>query len=165
MVSPYSRFVVHYRDGETVVEDKNDPYAWDKLRDKDDILALGIKMDKLFLHKEKLRIERPQHMLYSSKNKRHFFFQTKEISMMAPEKDTVGVPIDGDDNIVDRNTGKWFNCHRIGMIFSKEGDCQVIDVDAFGNTKCYVTTLDSILPHANLELFGIDLSRVGEPIG
>lgn len=157
MVSPYSRFVVHYRNGDTKVEDKNDPYSWDKLPNKDEFIAVGIKMDPLLLHDVKKRVGRPQHMLYSSRNKRYFFFQTKDISRLNPNP---AHPL-----AIKREGGKgWFNCHRVGMVFTKEGDCQVIDVDQIGNSRCYVTTLDSILPHANLELFGIELDRVGESI-
>lgn len=53
----YVRFVVHYRDGKTVIEDRNipkgEPSTWDLLEDKHDIIAVGVRYDPIPMWEER----------------------------------------------------------------------------------------------------------------
>ena len=50
MPCPFARFVIHYIDGTTIHEDRNDGRCWDNAPNKRDILAMGIQFDPQLLY-------------------------------------------------------------------------------------------------------------------
>jgi hypothetical protein len=161
MPCTFARFVIHYKNGTTLIEDRNDPHCWDNAS-KDDISALGIKYDPFPVKTtnpdtgEEVRIADPYrnqpvrvvlnpHILKGSSKKRYGFFQMKEAELkIAPGAQPITKSL----------------C--VGMIIDKEGHCVVMRGLADGRVYTFYTTVHSLT--LNLELFGIKLEECGIPI-
>jgi len=147
----FARFVVHYRNGETVVEDRNDKHCWDNLN-KDDISAIGVLYDPLILNERgkddrQLRLSDIPKSLVLKGSKRHNyrFFQFKTVDFQLGKSK-------------DRNSGRHEINLTIGMVVDKEGHCIVLEALPDVNIRTYYTTVHSL--RLNLELFEIDLDSI-----
>ena len=151
MVCTFARFVVHYRNGETVVEDRTDNKCWDNLI-KDDISAIGVLYDPLILNErdkdgKQLRLsDIPQSLvLRGSKRHNYRFFQFKTVDLQLGKTK-------------ERRSGRHEVNLTIGMVVDKEGHCIVLEALPNVNVRTYYTTVHSI--RLNLELFEIDLNEI-----
>jgi len=151
MVCTFARFVVHYRNGETVVEDRNDKYCWDNLI-KDDISAIGVLYDPLILNErdkegKQLRLsDIPQSLvLRGSKRHNYRFFQFKTVDIQLGKTK-------------ERRSGRHEVNLTIGMVVDKEGHCIVLEALPGVNVRTYYTTVHSI--RLNLDLFEINLEEI-----
>lgn len=152
MPCSFARFVVFYKNGETVVEDRSDNYCWDKLQNKENIAGMGILYDPLILNErdkdgKQLRLsDIPQNLiLKGSKRHNYRFFQFK----------TVDLQVGRSKN---RKSGRHETNLTIGMVVDKEGHCIVLEALPEVNIKTYYTTVHSL--RLNLELFEIDLEEI-----
>jgi hypothetical protein len=139
---------VHYKNGETVVEDRTDSYFWDKLPNKENIIAMGILYDALVLDEKdkdgkRLRLTNiPQSLVLKGSNRHNYrFFQFKTV-----------------DFHVGKIHGKKEINLTIGMITDKEGHCIIMEALPDVNIKTYYTTVHSL--RLNLELFDIKLEEI-----
>lgn len=152
MPCSFARFVVYFKDGETVVEDRRISDFWDLLPDKENIIAMGIQYDPLILnerdqHGNQLRLSNvPQHLiLKGSKRHNYRFFQYKTADMQ------VG-------NSKDRKAGRHEINLTIGMVVDKEGHCIVLEAMPGVVIRTYYTTVYSL--GLNLDLFDINLNEI-----
>ena len=150
----FARFVVFYKDGTTVVEDRSDPHCWDKLNNenKEKIAALGILYDPLVLNEmdqdgNQLRISNlPQQLiLKGSKRHNYQFFQFK----------TVDLQIGASKN---RKAGKHEVNLTIGMVVDNKGHCIVLEAMPGVIIRTYYTTTYSL--RLNLDKFKINLNEI-----
>ena len=151
MVCTFARFVVYYRNGETVVEDRNDNHCWDNLI-KDDISAIGVLYDPLILNERdkdgrQLRLSDIPKSLVLKGSKRHnyrfFQFKTVDLQLGASKE---------------RRSGTHEVNLTIGMVVDKEGHCIVLEAMPDVNIKTYYTTVKSL--RLNLDLFEINLEEI-----
>ncbi len=147
----FARFVVHYKNGETVVEDKRIHDFWDRIP-KENIAALGVQYEPLILDErdqygKQLRLTNiPQHLiLKGSKRHNYRFFQYKTADMQ------VGAS-------KERRSGRHEVNLTIGMVVDKEGHCIVLEAFPDVVIRTYYTTVHSL--GLNLELFEIDLNKI-----
>ena len=152
MPCKFARFVVHYKNGKTVVEDRTDNYCWDDLPNKADISAMGILYDPLILNERdqdgrQLRItDIPQSLiLKGSKRHNYRFFQYKTIDLQV-----------GKSNV--RSSGRHEVNLTIGMVVDKEGHCIILEALPDVNIKTFYTTVHSL--KLNLDLFDIKLEEI-----
>ena len=152
MPCDFARFVVHYRNGETIVEDRKDDTCWDKLPNKENIIAMGILYDPLILNERdkdgrQLRLsDIPQSLvLKGSKQHNYRFFQFKTVELQVGKSS-------------DRKSGRHESNLTIGMVVDKEGHCIVLEAMPEVNIKMYYTTVYSL--RLNLELFEINLEEI-----
>ena len=152
MPCSFARFVVHYKNGETVVENRADSYFWDNLPNKQDIAAMGILYDPLILNErdkdgKQLRLtDIPQSLvLKGSKRHNYRFFQFKTIDFQVGRSR-------------ERNSGRYEANLTIGMVVDKEGHCIVLEALPEVNIKTYYTTIHSL--KLNLELMEINLEVI-----
>lgn len=152
MTCSFARFVVFYKNGETVVEDKRIPNFWDLLPNKENIAAMGIQYDPLILnerdqHGNQLRLTNvPQHLiLKGSKRHNYRFFQYKTAEMQ------VG-------NSRKREAGRHEINLTIGMVVDKEGHCVILEAMPDVVIRTYYTTVHSL--KLNLDLFEINLNEI-----
>lgn len=151
MTLSFARFVVFYKNGETVVEDRNDKYCWDNLI-KDNIAAIGILYDPLILNEKdkngkQLRISNiPQQLiLKGSKQHNYRFFQYKTVDMQVGSSK-------------DRKAGRHEVNLTVGMVVDKEGHCIVLEAMPNVVIRTYYTTVKSL--RLNLDLFEINLEDI-----
>ena len=151
MVCTFARFVVHYKDGKTIVEDRKIPDFWDRLN-KENIAALGIQYDPLILNEKdqngnQLRLTNiPQHLiLKGSKQHNYRFFQYKTVDMQVGKSK-------------ERRSGRHEINLTIGMVVDKEGHCVVLEAFPDVVIRSYYTTVYSL--GLNLELFEIVLNEI-----
>ncbi|MHA1513366.1 MAG: hypothetical protein ACTSRJ_04820 [Candidatus Hodarchaeales archaeon] len=151
MPSRFARFVVFYKNGETIVEDRSDNYCWDNLPKKN-IAAMGVLYDPLILDErdgngKQLRLsDIPQSLiLKGSKRHNYKFFQFK----------TIDLQVGGSK---ERNSGRHEVNLSIGMVVDKEGHCIVLEAAPDINIKTYYTTVHSL--RLNLEIFEIKLNEI-----
>ena len=152
MPCSFARFVVHYKNGKTVVEDRTDSYFWDNLPNKENITAMGILYDPLILNErtqdgKQLRLtDIPQSLiLKGSKRHNYRFFQFKTIDLQVGASQ-------------DQGSGRYEVNLTIGMVIDKEGHCVVLEAMRDINIKIYYTTVRSL--GLNLDLFEIDLNEI-----
>ncbi len=148
----FARFVVFYKDGTTVVEDRNKKDCWDALPNKENIAALGILYDPLVLNEKdkdgnQLRISNlPQQLiLKGSKRHNYQFFQFKTVDLQ------IG-------NSKDRKAGKHEVNLTIGMVVDNKGHCIVLEAMPNVIIRTYYTTTYSL--RLNLDLFKINLNEI-----
>ena len=148
----FARFVVHYRNGETVVEDRRIPDFWDRLPNKESIAALGVQYDPLILNEKdqkgnQLRLTNiPQHLiLKGSKRHNYRFFQYKTAEMQLGASK-------------ERKAGRHEVNLTIGMVVDSEGHCIVLEAFPDVVIRTYYTTVYSL--GLNLELFEIVLNEI-----
>jgi len=151
MSNSFARFVVFYKNGKTIVENRKDPHCWDNLN-KDNISAIGIVYDPLVLSEKdangkELRLSNvPQQLIIKGSKKHNYrFFQFKTVDMQL-------------GNSKERKAGKHEINLTIGMVVDKEGHCIVLEAMAGVNIRMYYTTVHSI--GLNLKLFEIDLNEI-----
>jgi len=147
----FARFIVYYKNGETVVEDKRIPDFWDRLP-KDNIAAMGIQYDPLVLNEmdqqgNQLRLKNvPQHLVLKGSKKHNYrFFQYKTVDMQLGRSK-------------ERKAGRHEVNLTIGMVVDKEGHCIVLEAMPDVVIRTYYTTVQSL--HLNLDLFEIDLNEI-----
>lgn len=148
----FACFVVFYKDGTTVVEDRSKGDFWDKLP-KDNIAAMGIKYDPLLLNEKdkdgkQLRITNiPQHLILKGSQRYNYrFFQYKTVDMQV-----------GPSKV--RKAGRHEINLTIGMVVDKEGHCIVLEAMPNVVIRTYYTTVHSL--NLNLDLFEINLNEIG----
>ena len=154
MVCKYARFVIHYRNGLTVVEERETKSFWDDLPDKEYIHAIGLLFDPIPLNlvieeegkKMQVRYSAPEHSLKGSSRWQRSWFQYKR------KTSTVARNIKEPSKVVSLLTG---------MIVDKQGSCVCMEVLPSMSVRTFFTTIHSL--GLNLELFGIDLEEVNEP--
>ena len=152
MPCTFARFVVFYKDGKTVVENRKDNYCWDNLN-KNNITAIGVLYDPLILDErdengKQLRLPNIPQQLIIKGSKRHNyrFFQFKTIDMQL-----------GDSKY--HKAGRREVNLTIGMVVDKEGHCIVLEAMPNVVIKTYYTTVYSL--GLNLDLFEINLEEIG----
>lgn len=152
MTCSFARFVVFYKNGETVVEDKKDNNCWDNLI-KDDISAIGVLYDPLVLNEKdkdgrQLRISNipKQLILKGSKQHNYRFFQYKTVDMQVGSSKN-------------RRAGRHEINLTVGMVVDKEGHCIVLEAMPGVVIRTYYTTVHSL--RLNLDLFEINLEEIG----
>lgn len=152
MPCSFARFVVFYKNGETVVEDKRIDDFWDLLPDKENIAAMGIQYDPLLLDErdqfgKPLRLSNvPQHLILKGSNRHNYrFFQFKTADMQVGKSKT-------------RRSGKHDINLTIGMVVDKEGHCVVLEAMPDVVIRTYYTTVQSL--RLNLDLFEINLNEI-----
>jgi len=131
----WARFVVEYRNGVRIYEDRSDPDCWVKLPKKN-ISAIGIEVYHPY---------HTTHML-DSRGRNCRFFQYKRRSK------SFGLT-SGVISTTDLAMG-------VGMVFNSAGDCIVLEVDPDGS--CTVEMRNVIEDGRNLDLHGIDLTELDE---
>jgi hypothetical protein len=160
MVCTFARFVIHYKNGETLIEDRKDSYCWDNASKKN-ISALGILFDPVLIFdvgspKDKpkpildstgkqVRITLPEMTLKGSSRYQYQFFQQKEgilILQKGEKQQTVAL--------------------QIGMVIDSHGHCIVMQGKPYGQIKNFYTTVHSL--GLNLDHFEIDLEKCGKKI-
>jgi len=151
MPCSFARFVVFYKDGKTVVEDRKDNYCWDNLN-KDNIAAIGVLYDPLVLNERdesgrQFRLPNiPQQLvLKGSKRHNYRFFQFKTVDMLVGSTKT-------------QKPGRNEVNLTIGMVVDNEGHCIVLEAMPGVNIRIYYTTVHSL--GLNLDLFEIDLEEI-----
>ena len=150
MPCSFARFVVHYKNGDTIEEDRNDPSCWDNLN-KDNIKALGIRYDPLVLNARdrdgrQLRLsDIPEQVLRGSNNHNYRFFQYKTVDFQVGKSK-------------DRGSGRYEVNLTIGMVVDKEGHCIVLEATPNVGIRSYYTTVHSL--HLNMDLFEINLNEI-----
>ena len=151
MPCTFARFVVHYKNGETIVEDKNKGDCWDNLI-KENIAAIGILYDPLVLNErdengKHFRLPNIPKQLILKGSKRHnyqfFQFKTVDIQLGASKE---------------RRSGRHEVNLTIGMVVDKEGHCIVLEAMPHVVIRTYYTTVYSLC--LNLELFEINLDEI-----
>ena len=152
MPCTFARFVVFYKDGKTVVEDRSKGDCWDNLI-KEDIAAIGILYDPLVLNErdengKQFRLPNipKQLIIKGSKKYNYRFFQYKTVDVQ------VG-------NSKERRAGRHEVNLTIGMVVDKEGHCIVLEAMPGVIIRTYYTTVHSL--RLNLDLFEINLEEVG----
>ena len=152
MPCSFARFVVHYKNGNTVVEDRSKNDCWDALPNKEDIIAMGVLYDSLVLDEKdengkQFRLSNiPQQLiLKGSKQHSYRFFQYKTIDFQ------IGAS-------KDKNSGRYEVNLTIGMVVDKEGHCIVLEAKPNVGIKIYYTTVYSL--RLGLDLFEIDLNEI-----
>jgi len=152
MPCTFARFVVHYKNGETVVEDRTNGGFWDNLPNKEDIIAMGILYDPLILNGRdqdgnQLRLsDIPQSLILKGSKKHNYrFFQFKTVDLQLGKTKN-------------RNSGRHEVNLTIGMVVDKEGHCIVLEAMSGVNIKTYYTTVHSL--RLGLELFEIKLEEI-----
>ena len=152
MPCSFARFVVFYKDGTTVVEDRSKGDCWDALPNKNNIIAMGILYDPMVLNErdsngKQLRISNlPQQLvLKGSKRHNYKFFQYKTVDMQLGKSK-------------ERNSGRHEVNLTVGMVVDKEGHCMVLEALPNVVIRTYYTTVYSL--RLNLELFEINLKEI-----
>lgn len=152
MSCSFARFVVFYKDGETVVEDRTDGAYWDNLPNKENIAAMGILYDPLILNEvdqdgKRLRLPNiPQSLILKGSQRHNYrFFQFKTVVMQ------VG-------NSRGQQSGRHEVNLTIGMVIDKEGHCIVLEAMPGVIIRIYYTTIHSL--RLNLDLFEINLNEI-----
>ena len=152
MPCKFARFVVHYRNGETVVEDRSQGDFWDTLPNKRNIIAMGILYDALILNEKdsngkQLRLSNiPQKLiLKGSKQHNYQFFQYKTVDMQLGNSKT-------------HKAGRREANLTIGMVVDKEGHCMVLEAMPDVGIRTYYSTVHSL--RLNLEIFEINLKEI-----
>lgn len=152
MPCSFARFVVFYKNGKTVVEDRSKSDCWDSMPNKNNIIALGILYDPLVLNErdedgKQLRISNlPQQLiLKGSKRHNYQFFQFKTVDMQ------IG-------NSKDRKAGRHEVNLTVGMVVDKMGHCIVLEAMPNVIIRTYYTTIYSL--RLNLDLFKINLNEI-----
>jgi hypothetical protein len=151
MPCSFARFVVFYKDGKTIAEDRKDVKCWDNLP-KENIIAIGIIYDPLVLNEKDengkpLRLSNvPQQLILKGSQRHNYrFFQFKTVDIQV-----------GD--LKDRKTGRHEVNLTVGMVVDKEGHCIVLEAMPNVSIRTYYTTVYSL--RLNLELFEIDLDKI-----
>ena len=149
----YAKFVIHYLDGTTLVEDRKDGYSWDNAP-KENIIALGIIYDPIATNvreKESNQLicyELPEYVLRGSKKYKYGYFQFKTADQPFAIRRGKDLP-----------PKKVLNLS-VGIVVDKEGHCVVLAGRNSGSPITYYTTIESL--KLNLELFNIKLEEIGE---
>lgn len=150
MPCTFARFVIHYKDGTTLIEDRNDSYCWDNAS-KENISALGIVYDPIPIGikdpntGKDIRITLDEHTLKgSSKYNYPFFMQKDAVLKLVP-------------NAKPKTLGLM-----VGLVTNKAGHCVVMYGKPNGCVSTFYTTVHSLT--LNLELFGIKLEECGKEI-
>ena len=148
----FARFVVHYKNGKTVVENRKIHDFWDNLPNKENIAALGVQYDPIMLNEKdqygkQLRLcNVPQHLiLKGSKRHNYRFFQYKTVDMQLGTSK-------------ERRAGRHEVNLTIGMVVDKAGHCIVLEAFPDVVIRTFYTTVYSL--GLNLELFEINLNEI-----
>lgn len=150
----FARFVIHYRNGNTLIEDRKDNSCWDNAP-KENIAALGILFDPGIIHVDNkvlkangniLRFPFNENTLKGSKKYNYQFFQYKDTLLSS-------------GNVGNFTAGKNELGLVIGMVLNSDGHCMVMRGKPSCNVSVFYTTVHSL--GLNLELFEIDLERCG----
>jgi hypothetical protein len=163
MTCPFARFVVHYKDGTTITEDRSISKIvdgrkmshWDLLS-KQNISAMGILYDPISTGErdkdgKTIRIRLPEYVLKGSKKYNYRFFQLKD-KVLGPQKYGKNGTVLG---II------------IGMIIDPEGHCVVKWGTKDGTIKTAFTTVHSLNMDRESLLYNYDinLEECGAEIG
>lgn len=127
----WARLVVTYKNGTSISEDRSDPDFWVKIPKKH-ISSLSVQM----IGNSSLK-----HTLKASKNHNYQFFHYKW------KKITFGGGMD--------NTEEAYG---IGMVISKDGDCQILEVRPDGSVFAFKSNV--VEAGRNLGLHGIKLEEI-----
>lgn len=158
----FAKFVIHYKDGSTLIEDKKDDYCWNNAS-KDNISALGILFDPLPLYDDnrpvlsddgrQLRLTFDEHTLKGSKTYKYGFFMDKEIIFALGKSKTL-------------NRGRNEISLGIGMVIDSEGHCICMRGTKDRQIYTYYTTVHSLGMDQNslTENYNIDLGECGKRI-
>lgn len=148
----FARFVIFYKNGETIAEDRKIEDFWDLLPNKKNIAAMGIKYDPIMLNQKdeygnQLRLcDVPKYLiLKGSKRHNYRFFQYKTVDMQVGQSK-------------ERRSGRHEVNLTIGMVVDKEGHCIVLEAMPNIVIRTYYTTIYSL--GLNLDLFEIDLNEI-----
>ena len=152
MTCSFVRFVLHYKDGDIIEEERRIPDFWDRLPDKKDIIALGVKYDPLVLNErdqqgKRLRLNNvPQQLILRGSarhNYRFFQYKTGEMQVGASKN---------------RRSGKHEVNLTIGMVVDNKGNCIILEAMPDVMIRTYYTTVHDL--RLNLDLFEIKLEEI-----
>ena len=128
---PYAFFVIYYRNGNKLVEDRTDGLSWEKA-EKRNIAAVGIQHDPLPLEYKTpdgviLRFAMDDNILKGSSRFEYQFFMFKKKIHQSNVK----------------GTGTW-KSFTVGMVVDSAGHCVVMEAFAGGRIRTYYTSLRSL---------------------
>jgi hypothetical protein len=163
MVYRRGRFVIHYKDGSTYIEDRKDPHAWDN-RPKKPIAALGIQPDPNILvtliDKEgNKKTEVPMKLESADPNIKVVL---GEMTLKGSWKYDYGFFM---DKQAERLTGDGAYGIRLGMVVDKLGHCVCLEYVGTGSPRMYYTTCKSLdMDDNSLKVnYDINLEELPDP--
>jgi len=169
MAYKYGRFVIHYKDGTTYIEDRNDPRAWDD-RPRKPIKAIGIQPDPVVILNQitkdpitgkETKKEVTVNLDSTDPNVRFVMFES---TLKGSFKFDYGFFMDKERDI---RGGKQKEVHkiRIGVVVDNLGHCYCIEYVGTGSPRGYYTTVKSLGMDANsLKVnYDIDLEKLPDP--
>lgn len=168
MVYKRGRFVVHHKDGQTYIEDRKNPHAWDD-RSKKPIAALGIQPDtnillNRFYKDPKTGRETKQEVVVDVKSTEPGEkLVMHEMVLKGSWKFNYQFFMDKAVDIKGGNKDVW-NL-RIGMVVDRLGHCVCVEYVGTGSPRIYYTTVQSLGMDANsLKVnYGINLEELPDP--
>lgn len=178
MVYKRGRFVIHYKDGDTYMEDRNDPHSWDN-RPRKPISAVGIQPDSNILINQFIRDpktgketkrEVPINLESTDPNHR---FVLNEMVLKGSWKYDYGFFMDKhkDEQIkrFGKSRGQPLQSNvwgiRFGMVVNKYGHCVCMEYVGTGGPRMYYTTVHALGMDQNslVKNFGINLEELPNP--
>ena len=159
MVYKRGKFVIHYRDGTTYMEDKKDHNAWLN-RPKKSIKALAIYPEHSILATKILSDNKKVRAIIELKKD----IQLDPIILRGSDKYEYGWFMDKHYESIP-NPGTYGI--RIGMIVDPEGHCVCVEYVGNGMPRMYYTTVHSLHMDQNslTHNYNIDLKECGKEIG
>ena len=171
MVYKRGRFVIHYKDGSTYMEDRDDPHAWDN-RPRKPIAALGIQPDTNILvtmiktdpaTKKESKHEVPVDFSSNDPNTK---FILGEMTLKGSWKYNYGFWMDklADRKLFGGSRKVWGM--RIGMVVDKLGHCVVLEYVGTGSPRMYYTSCQSMQmdAHSLKVNYDINLEELPDPV-
>lgn len=168
MVYKRGRFVVHYKDGQTYIEDRKNPRAWDD-RPRKPTTALGIQPDtnilaNLFVKNYKTGKEHRSEIVidFTSKvpNER---IALNEMVLKGSWKFNYQFFMDKSADVKGGRKDVW-NL-RLGMVVDRLGHCVCVEYVGTGVPRVYYTTVQSLgMDAISLKVnYGINLEELPDP--
>lgn len=180
MVYKSGRFVIHYKDGTTYIEDRNDNHSWDK-RPRKPIKAIGIQPDSTISinqvttdPKTGKEIKKQVNVNLGSHDP-NVKFILNEIVLKGSFKFNYGFFMDRltDQKIMRiSKKGKWSPVSekntwgiRIGVVVDNQGHCFCLEYVGTGSPRGYYTTVHSLGMDQNslVNNYDIHLEELPDP--
>lgn len=174
MTTNFARFVIHYKDGSTYIEDRADKFAWDSAS-KENITALGIQFDP-----SPMMVDNPYYIPAKDRkpdveyDKKH----NKQQLHIRDPIDNMPVRATFPENTLKGSSKYKYGFFQfkeaiqrliagrpadrvgliVGMVINKQGDCICMRGKPDRSIYTFFTTVKSLT--LNLELFGINLEEL-----
>lgn len=150
MVYKRGRFVIHYKDGTTYIEDRNDPHSWDN-RPIKPIKAIGIQPDPI-IYLNEIRTDpetgketKRQISVNLESTDPNVKYVMEEITLKGSFKHNYQFFIDkhSDLRVVANETSDTWGI-RMGVVVDNLGHCFCLEYVGTGSPRGYYTTLRSL---------------------